>query len=108
LVQAVSRSRSRARAWRPKAFSTIGSCRSWGARSAAWMRAASVSRPRWRPARLTSARSWGLVSAAPAAGVGAAARTARASGRSRRGLAGLVRRPRSVFGPCSRRPHRRD
>jgi transposase len=42
-------------------------------RSAAWMRAASASVPRCRPARLSSARNCDLLSAAPAAGVGAAA-----------------------------------
>src|SRR5262249_21690104 len=73
---------SRARAWRPIACSTSGSCRIWGARSVSRSRAASASMPRRRPAFLSRARSWVSVSAAPAPGAGAAARMARASGRA--------------------------
>jgi hypothetical protein len=46
----------------------------------AWIRLASVSMPRWRPAWRSSAASWVVVSVAAARGVRAGASRARASG----------------------------
>ena len=80
-AQAASSWRSRARAWRPMACSTSGGWCICGARKVSRSRAASVSMPRWRPALRSRVRSWAVVSRAAAAGVGAAARMARASGR---------------------------
>lgn len=68
---------SRRSAWTPIAFSTMGSCRSWGQCSIACSSVASASMPRTRPARRSAAMMWVLVSFAAAAGVGASCSSAR-------------------------------
>ena len=88
LAQAASRMPSSASMCCPNASSMTGGCRSCGCRSCWWMCAATPSRRRCRPPRLSAATIRLRVSVAPAAGVGAMARMARASVLAR--LGGVV------------------